>query len=113
MQLAWFRSLGFRIVDGHPEVTDHVRGKLRPLARGFLEEHFRHFNAASALDSAKGFEKHLADGGGCCESCSVDRIEAALRRIAERSAAGEQAPARMRIDADGVHFFDSEVRDGG
>lgn len=31
--------------------------------RAFLEEHFRHFNAASTLDSAKGYEKHLAEGG--------------------------------------------------
>ncbi len=31
--------------------------------RAFLEEHFRHFNAASALDSARGYERHLAGGG--------------------------------------------------
>jgi len=31
--------------------------------RAFMEEHFRHFNAAAALDAAKGYEVHLEDGG--------------------------------------------------
>lgn len=31
--------------------------------RELMEGHFRHFNAASALDSAKGYENHLAEGG--------------------------------------------------
>lgn len=31
--------------------------------RAFMEEHFRHFNAAAALDAAKGYEAHLEDGG--------------------------------------------------
>lgn len=31
--------------------------------RDFLEEHYRHFNAASTLDSAQGYEKHLANDG--------------------------------------------------
>ncbi len=29
----------------------------------FLESHFRHFNAASLLDAAKGYEEHLLEGG--------------------------------------------------
>ncbi len=29
----------------------------------FLETHFRHFNAASLVDAAKGYEKHLLKGG--------------------------------------------------
>jgi deoxyhypusine synthase len=31
--------------------------------RSFMEEHYRHFNAAAALDAAKGYEDHLAGGG--------------------------------------------------
>lgn len=31
--------------------------------RSFMEEHYRHFNAAAALDAAKGYEAHLAKGG--------------------------------------------------
>ncbi|HCT44447.1 MAG TPA: deoxyhypusine synthase [Phycisphaerales bacterium] len=31
--------------------------------RAFMDEHFRHFNAAASLDAAKGYEAHLADGG--------------------------------------------------
>lgn len=31
--------------------------------RAFMEEHYRHFNAAAALDAAKGYESHLAKGG--------------------------------------------------
>lgn len=31
--------------------------------RAFMEEHYRHFNAGAALDSAKGYEAHLAKGG--------------------------------------------------
>ena len=31
--------------------------------RAFMDEHFRHFNAAAALDAAKGYEDHLAEGG--------------------------------------------------
>lgn len=31
--------------------------------RSFMEEHYRHFNAAAALDAAKGYENHLGNGG--------------------------------------------------
>lgn len=31
--------------------------------RAFMEEHYRHFNAAATLDAAKGYEAHLAKGG--------------------------------------------------
>lgn len=31
--------------------------------RNFIEEHFLHFNAASLVDAAKGYEAHLANGG--------------------------------------------------
>ncbi len=31
--------------------------------RAFMEEHYRHFNAGAALDAAKGYERHLAQGG--------------------------------------------------
>ncbi len=31
--------------------------------RSFMEEHYRHFNAAATLDAAKGYEAHLARGG--------------------------------------------------
>ena len=31
--------------------------------RTFMDEHFRHFNAAALMDAAKGWETHL-DGGG-------------------------------------------------
>ena len=30
---------------------------------GFIEHHYRHFNAAALMDAAKGYEKHLNDGG--------------------------------------------------
>ncbi|NLM17564.1 MAG: deoxyhypusine synthase family protein [Candidatus Riflebacteria bacterium] len=29
----------------------------------FMEEHYKHFNAASLIDAAKGYEKHIANGG--------------------------------------------------
>ena len=29
----------------------------------FIQHHFRHFNAAALMDAAKGYEKHLTDGG--------------------------------------------------
>ena len=29
----------------------------------FIEHHYRHFNAAALVDAAKGYEKHLAEGG--------------------------------------------------
>lgn len=29
----------------------------------FIEHHYRHFNAAALLDAAKGYERHLTDGG--------------------------------------------------
>lgn len=31
--------------------------------RAFMEEHYRHFNAAAMLDAAKGYESHLDQGG--------------------------------------------------
>lgn len=31
--------------------------------RAFMEEHFRHFNAAATLDAAQGYENHLGEGG--------------------------------------------------
>jgi deoxyhypusine synthase len=29
----------------------------------FIEKHFLHFNAASLVDAAKGYNQHLAEGG--------------------------------------------------
>ena len=29
----------------------------------FIEHHYRHFNAATVIDAAKAYEKHLAEGG--------------------------------------------------
>ena len=29
----------------------------------FIEHHYRHFNSAALMDAAKGYEKHLAEGG--------------------------------------------------
>nr|HPR30167.1 deoxyhypusine synthase family protein [Chitinophagales bacterium] len=29
----------------------------------FITHHYRHFNAASLVDAAKGYEAHLAEGG--------------------------------------------------
>lgn len=31
--------------------------------RSFMRRHYRHFNAASLLDAAKGYEQHIAQGG--------------------------------------------------
>ena len=31
--------------------------------RSFMEEHYRHFNAAATLDAAKGYQQHLEGGG--------------------------------------------------
>ncbi|MBO6513742.1 MAG: deoxyhypusine synthase family protein [Phycisphaerales bacterium] len=31
--------------------------------RSFMEEHYRHFNAAATLDAAKGYSQHLESGG--------------------------------------------------
>ena len=30
---------------------------------GFIEHHYRHFNAAALVDAAKGYEQHLLEGG--------------------------------------------------
>ncbi|MBT8196446.1 MAG: deoxyhypusine synthase family protein, partial [Bacteroidia bacterium] len=30
---------------------------------GFIENHFLHFNAAALVDAAKGYEKHMLEGG--------------------------------------------------
>ena len=30
--------------------------------KDFVHEHFKHFNAAALVDSAKGYEKHLKEG---------------------------------------------------
>lgn len=37
--------------------------KAKNSVSGFIEKHFRHFNAASLVDAAKGYETHLAEGG--------------------------------------------------
>ena len=41
--------------------------KLYTMSKGpvsqFIEHHFRHFNAAALMDAAKGYEKHMLDGG--------------------------------------------------
>src|SRR5712675_1786731 len=29
----------------------------------FIQHHFRHFNSAALIDAAKGYEKHLQEGG--------------------------------------------------
>ena len=29
----------------------------------FIEHHYRHFNSAALVDAAKGYEKHLLEGG--------------------------------------------------
>ncbi|HAH57617.1 MAG TPA: deoxyhypusine synthase, partial [Bacteroidales bacterium] len=29
----------------------------------FIEHHYRHFNSAALMDAAKGYEKHLDEGG--------------------------------------------------
>ena len=29
----------------------------------FIEHHYRHFNAAALVDAARGYEKHLVEGG--------------------------------------------------
>ena len=34
----------------------------KPITK-FIEEHYRHFNAAALVDAAKGYEAHLTDGG--------------------------------------------------
>ena len=33
----------------------------RPIS-SFIEKHYLHFNAASLVDAAKGYKKHLAEG---------------------------------------------------
>lgn len=35
----------------------------RMTIRTFMDEHFRHFNAAASLDAARGYEDHLENGG--------------------------------------------------
>ena len=30
---------------------------------GFIQHHYRHFNAAALVDAAKGYETHLLEGG--------------------------------------------------
>ena len=37
--------------------------KQRNAISQFMEHHFLHFNAASVVDAAKGYERHLAEGG--------------------------------------------------
>lgn len=37
--------------------------RMPPAIREFLKHHFRHFNAATVVDAAEGWEKHLETGG--------------------------------------------------
>src|SRR5206468_9383780 len=41
--------------------------KIKSVMRGpvskFIEHHYRHFNAAALVDAAKGYNKHLEEGG--------------------------------------------------
>src|ERR1041385_4355400 len=39
-----------------------MKMKEGPVSR-FIGHHFRHFNAAALIDAAKGYEKHLLEGG--------------------------------------------------
>jgi len=44
------------------DINAALAAKKGPVSR-FIARHYRHFNAASVLDSAKGYETHLAVGG--------------------------------------------------
>lgn len=58
--------------------------------RSFMEEHFRHFNAGSALDAAKGYERFLADGGKMMVTLAGAMSTAELgRSLAEMIRAGK------------------------
>jgi deoxyhypusine synthase len=55
----------FKREDASPQlVWNHHSGeRINMTIRSFMEEHYRHFNAASTLDAAQGYEAHLAKGG--------------------------------------------------
>src|SRR5689334_7885906 len=44
------------------DINAALAAKKGPISK-FIAKHYRHFNAASLLDSAKGYETHLAVGG--------------------------------------------------
>ena len=46
-----------------PEDVNAARAAKKGPVSQFLARHYRHFNAASVLDSAKGYETHLSYGG--------------------------------------------------
>ena len=52
---------------------------------GFIEHHYRHFNAAALMDAAKGYESHLLEGGkmmitlaGAMMGCSSETVSARM-----------------------------------
>lgn len=51
----------------HGVTTNPSAGAEKNDGRGpvsaFVEKHYRHFNAAALIDAARGYEKHLEDGG--------------------------------------------------
>src|SRR3982751_4002867 len=44
------------------QINAALAAKKGPVSK-FVAQHYRHFNAAALLDSAKGYEAHLAAGG--------------------------------------------------
>ena len=64
--------------------------------RAFMEEHFRHFNAAAALDAAKGYEAHLAEGGSML--VAVRGSGAGLFGTAPPEASAEDLGVTLRLE---------------
>src|SRR5271168_5277382 len=46
-----------------PEVANAALARAKGPVSKFLARHYRHFNAASLMDAAKGYEAHLKAGG--------------------------------------------------
>jgi deoxyhypusine synthase len=44
-------------------VLPDLRKKTKGPVSDFITHHYRHFNAASLVDAARGYEKHLMEGG--------------------------------------------------
>jgi deoxyhypusine synthase len=47
----------------HSTLKKHNQIMAKGPVSSFIEHHYRHFNAATVIDAAKAYEKHLAEGG--------------------------------------------------
>ena len=63
------------------DINAALAAKKGPVSK-FIAQHYRHFNAAALLDTAKGYETHLKAGGKMLGNVGGDVRQGALLRAA-------------------------------